>query len=288
MVDEVCLNKNYSTTCLLTKEKPIIENRSEDKFESVLFLTEGEKRKGEGGLRTQGYFKKSYEEKPLISVITVVYNGEEFLEKTIQSVINQSYDNVEYIIIDGGSTDATVDIIKKYEDKINYWVSEKDTGIYDAMNKGIKVSMGEGLLFLNAGDYFVGNVLNDKIKIPCFLPLKFNNIFNKLVDMKIKSYTLGLPYGHQGILFENKKILYDTNYDISADYKFYLEHNYIKLNMIKMNNYIYYDNNGVSSLNRKKRDKEISLIIKDKLNYYYIKFKLYVKIKDLIRLGIKK
>ena len=148
---------------------------NEDKFESVLFLHVDEGRKGEGGLRTKGYFKKSYENKPLISIITVVYNGEKYLEETIQSVINQTYDNVEYIIIDGGSTDGTLNIIKKYEDKIDYWVSERDNGIYDAMNKGIFLATGEWLNFMNAGDKFYNtNVLQ--------------NIFiqiNKFIDVEL-------------------------------------------------------------------------------------------------------
>lgn len=93
-------------------------------------------------------------ENPLISVITVVYNAAQTLEPTMLSVINQTYKNVEYIIIDGGSTDGTVDIIKKYEDKIAYWVSESDKGIYDAMNKGIDRATGEWINFMNAGDSF--------------------------------------------------------------------------------------------------------------------------------------
>lgn len=152
-----CLDEKYSTTRCVTKEKPQIINRPEDKFETLLFLPPGEGRKGEGGLRTKGYFKKSYEDKPLISVITVVLNGEKYLEETILSVLSQTYDNVEYIIIDGGSTDGTLDIIKKYEHAIDYWVSEKDKGIYDAMNKGINVASGEWLNFMNAGDRFAEN-----------------------------------------------------------------------------------------------------------------------------------
>jgi glycosyltransferase involved in cell wall biosynthesis len=92
--------------------------------------------------------------RPLVSVITVVFNGESFLEKTIQSVINQSYENIEYIIIDGGSSDGTLDIIRKYEQHIDYWSSEPDGGIYDAMNKGIDLANGEWLNFMNGGDEF--------------------------------------------------------------------------------------------------------------------------------------
>lgn len=155
MTQTISLDDKYSTTRLVFNDKCLIVNEKEDN--STFLLPEGEDRKGEGGLRTKGYFKKSYKGKPLISIITVVYNGEKYLEETIQSVINQTYENVEYIIIDGGSTDGTLEIIKKYEDKIDYWVSEKDGGIYDAMNKGIDVATGEWLNFMNAGDSFYSN-----------------------------------------------------------------------------------------------------------------------------------
>lgn len=101
--------------------------------------------------------------KPKISIITVVYNGEKYLEETIKSVIDQTYDNIEYIIIDGGSSDGTLEIIKKYEDRIDYWVSEQDNGIYDAMNKGIKAFSGDYINFLNAGDSFVSNEVLTKV-----------------------------------------------------------------------------------------------------------------------------
>ena len=92
-----------------------------------------------------------------ISVITVCYNAISTIEPTILSVLNQTYPNVEYIIIDGGSTDGTVDIIKKYANRLAYWVSEPDKGIYDAMNKGIAVATGEYINFMNAGDVFYKN-----------------------------------------------------------------------------------------------------------------------------------
>ena len=96
-----------------------------------------------------------------ITVITVVYNCHDTIEATILSVINQTYDNVEYIIIDGGSKDGTVDVIKKYQDQINYWVSEPDEGIYEAMNKGIDKASGDWINFMNSGDSFTSDkVLN--------------------------------------------------------------------------------------------------------------------------------
>lgn len=98
------------------------------------------------------------EEAPIkISVVTVCFNAVDAIEETILSVLNQTYRSIEYIIIDGGSTDGTVDIIKKYANKLAYWISEPDKGIYDAMNKGIKVATGEYINFMNAGDSFYGN-----------------------------------------------------------------------------------------------------------------------------------
>ena len=90
----------------------------------------------------------------LISVITVSYNAAATIEQTMLSVLNQTYPNVEYIVIDGGSTDGTVDIIKKYAHRLAYWVSEPDGGIYDAMNKGIAHASGDYINFMNAGDEF--------------------------------------------------------------------------------------------------------------------------------------
>ena len=174
-------DSNFSTTCLLTREKPSISNNPSSKVHNLLFLPPNCERKGEGGLRTKGYFKRSFttineitqpvktskEGKisktssiPLVTIVTVVLNGEKYLEETIQSVINQTYDNIEYIIIDGGSTDGTLEIIHKYEAVIDYWVSEPDGGIYDAMNKGIQLATGELIGLINSDDWYLSNAVS--------------------------------------------------------------------------------------------------------------------------------
>lgn len=92
-----------------------------------------------------------------VTVITVVYNAVDKIEETIRSVLLQTYESKEYIIIDGGSTDGTVEVIQRYEEQLAYFVSEPDNGIYDAMNKGIKRANGKWLNFMNAGDTFYDN-----------------------------------------------------------------------------------------------------------------------------------
>ncbi len=101
-----------------------------------------------------------------VTIITVCYNAIEGIEKTIQSVIGQSYLCIEYIVVDGASTDGTVDVVRKYADNIDYFVSEPDGGIYDAMNKGIKAATGEWIIFLNAGDTFASeDAIKDALSI---------------------------------------------------------------------------------------------------------------------------
>lgn len=157
MTDILSLDEGYSTTRLIFNDKCLMLNEDNSQFNIENSTSK------KGGLRTKGYFKKSFDDKPLISIITVVFNGEKYLEETIQSVINQTYSNVEYIIIDGGSSDGTLDIIKKYEDKIDYWVSEKDRGISDAFNKGVKVAKGDYINFQGDGDGFVSEDSLEKV-----------------------------------------------------------------------------------------------------------------------------
>jgi glycosyltransferase involved in cell wall biosynthesis len=179
---------------------------------------------------------------PKISVITVVRNGESHLEQTITSIVDQNYKNLEYIIIDGNSTDRTVEIIKKYEDRIAYWVSEKDGGIYDAMNKGIKKATGDWLLFINADDFLFDN--DTLTNAAAYLQrsnslVAYGNVIiiyatgSEIVrgeDWKnLKNYFLNvrMNISHQGVfhsakLFENR--LYDTQFKIVADYDLLLSY----------------------------------------------------------------
>lgn len=236
------LNQKYSTTKLLTKEKPFTEKKQEDKFETILFLPENESRKAEDGLRTKGYFKNSYEDKPLVSIITVVFNGQKHLEQTIQSVINQTYDNVEYIIMDGGSTDGTLEIIEKYEDKIDYWVSEPDEGIYDAMNKGISLAQGDIIGLINSDDYYLSNTIKDIVKV--MLESNVSIIYGDInmlprdsgSELKVrkssaKKLLFGMSLNHPATFVRRKIYMetrYDTAYKMAADYDFLLRNKITK------------------------------------------------------------
>ncbi|MDR0580026.1 MAG: glycosyltransferase [Campylobacteraceae bacterium] len=169
----------------------------------------------------------------LVSVITVVFNGVNYIEDTILSVLNQTYKNMEYIIIDGGSTDGTVDIIKKYENKITFWISEKDNGIYDAMNKGTLKSKGKWLNYMNCGDKFytkdtVQKVINyinlDTVVVYGNTEIVFDKC-NKYVSYSKKD---GHKYHHQFMhqsAFIARSIAlkypYDINFKIAGDTDFF-------------------------------------------------------------------
>lgn len=165
---------------------------------------------------------------PKISIITVVYNAAKTLNDTIQSVANQSYKNIEYIIIDGNSTDGTVEIIKENSDKIDKWVSEKDSGIYDAMNKGIKLCTGDWIYFLGADD-----ILFDKDVISNVANLMTIN--NQIVYGNVIYTSNGRLYDgsfnqfkivtrnicHQAIFYPKSVFLlfeYNINYKLYADF----------------------------------------------------------------------
>lgn len=125
---------------------------------------------------------------PKISIVTVNYNNDQFLEETIKSVLNQNYPNLEYIIIDGGSTDGSVEVIKRYESKLSYWVSEKDEGQYFAVQKGFDKSTGEIMAWINSDDLFV--------PFSFFAVAEIFNTYPKI------SWLMGIPreFNEQGVM----------------------------------------------------------------------------------------
>lgn len=122
---------------------------------------------------------------PKISIITVAFNSESTIKATIESVLAQDYNNIEYIIIDGGSSDGTLDVIKKYESQIHYFSSKPDAGIYDGMNKGIRVATGDIVGILNSDDFYPNNfIINNVVK--SFIQEKCDAVYGDLVYVNAK------------------------------------------------------------------------------------------------------
>lgn len=113
----------------------------------------------DGGMRKRNIIKNSYKNNPLISIITATYNSENYLNECLSSLNKQIYKNYEHLVIDGGSTDNTIKILKKNDNKIDYWCSKKDLGIYDAFNKGMQLAKGKYICFLNSDDTFSDSAL---------------------------------------------------------------------------------------------------------------------------------
>ncbi len=168
----------------------------------------------------------------IITIVTATYNAESVLENLINSIISQKTDEIEFIIIDGGSTDGTIDIIKKYENNIDYWISEPDKGIYDAWNKGVNVANGEWIMFLGADDELLPNAINDYL---VFLNKEKTKKFD-LISSKREMYDLkgnkirtvgsiwewpsclnGMPISHPAAL--HNKFLFRENGIFNIDYK---------------------------------------------------------------------
>ena len=174
-----------------------------------------------------------------ITIVTATYNAVDTLEQTILSVLNQTYDNIEYIIIDGASTDGTVDLIKKYSDRLGYWCSEKDSGIYNAFNKGIRQATGDYIQFLGADDALydqntiskVVEQLDDDVDVlsTCGYLVNEDLKIERLLDNHDaatgQSRTNGSMPPHPGMFVESslmRKFMFDETFKIVADYNFFL------------------------------------------------------------------
>ena len=184
-----------------------------------------------------------------VSIITVVFNGEKFLESCIQSVLNQDYNDIEYILIDGCSIDASVEIIKKYKNNIAYWISEKDKGIYDAMNKGIQIATGDVIGILNSDDVYYSNTIIEVI-VKTFKTSNVDAVYGNIVFFDSENFNKPTRYwcskSYYSSFFEDgevpphpslfvtKKVydeigLYKIDYQIAADHEFMFR-------MLKLNN----------------------------------------------------
>lgn len=240
--------------------------------------------------------------KPKISIVTVVYNAEDHIEQTINSIINQTYQNIEYVIVDGSSTDKTLDIIKNYDKHISLWISEKDKGIYDAMNKALNLITGDYIWFINAGDEIYSNttiedIFKDFSNEDVFygktqlikedgLPLKVTTIPQKLTW---KSFIFGMVVSHQSIIFKSTLVdKYDLSHKIVSDQDWIIN-NLKKSKKIKNTNQILskYLLGGFSDTHFHKAWKEKFIIVKKHYGSFIYILNLFSYLKATFKKSIK-
>lgn len=192
----------------------------------------------------------------MISIVTVVYNGAKHLEDAIKSVEDQTYDNIEYLIIDGQSTDGTLDIIQNHKHNLSFWVSEPDGGIFDAMNKGIRKASGDFIGILNADDWYEHNTIQAVVDKANSLGPQAEEVviycdyyqYDEELDPGIKTkkysslnYKKGMSISHQA-LFVSRKIYekfgaYNLDYHLAADYDFFLRMMQAGIKFVKLDSH---------------------------------------------------
>ncbi len=242
----------------------------------------------EGGIRTEGYYKN----KPLISIISVVCNCERYIETTIKSVLAHLNDSIEYIIVDGYSNDNTMEIVKSYNNKIDYWISEKDEGIYDAMNKGITKAKGDFVYFINAGDELKNIPFDILMRKSEFDLIAFPVVLSsgKIMLPKINSeLKIRNTLPHQGCFYKRSTNLkYNTSYKIFADFD--LNQRLLKSNKIieilQDPTIAYHDLGGVS--NDRKYSNEIFEVIRNNYGVFYKILSWFYFKKEGLVLRVKK
>ncbi|CAM3515882.1 glycosyltransferase family 2 protein [Deinococcus frigens] len=260
----------------------------------------------EGGYRTTA---NHYEAQPKYSIVTVVYNGDKYIEDTILSVIAQDFDSIEHIIVDGGSTDKTVEILEKYSDKIAYWISEPDKGIYDGMNKGIELAQGKYVGILNSDDYYESSTVIERVEETfqeydprcVFAHVKFiNPINNKTVRIynsksnPEKLFKWGFMPAHPTFFAHREDYikygLYKEDYKIAADYELLIRFLYrFKLTYKKLDKIIIVMRIGGASTGGIKStlllNKEIIRACKENgisTNYFFLALKYFRKIREIV------
>ena len=231
--------------------------------------------------------------KPLLSIITINLNDVNGLEKTINSVINQTFQDFEYIIIDGGSSDKSLELINRNKERINYWVSEKDSGVFNAMNKGIKVANGTYLLFLNSGDVLNGtSALQDFISSPDFHGdiiygnYKFQDGNKVYPDRLSPLFFIKSSLPHQSTFFKKQVFdrmgYYNEDYKIVSDRAFYIKCFLSNQFIFKHINYFLtvFDLSGISNDSNysfKKREED-NAVFKEYYGLFYDDYKAMISL----------
>lgn len=221
--------------------------------------------------------EKNKNPKPLVSVITVCRNAAETIEDTIKNVASQSFPDTEYIVVDGLSSDSTVAIIKKQLSSIDIFISEKDNGIYDAMNKGVKAAKGEWIIFMNSGDFFADPFILEKLALHLQDPdldVIYGDIYVPSEDGTLALKNSEAPrnrhrmfFCHQSAFVRRKWLIkqpFDIRYKLSADFKFFKrmylsERHFLKVDMPVS----IFDKKGISNTQRNRGLRENIEIIKE-------------------------
>ena len=222
------------------------------------------------------------------TIITINYNNKDGLRQTIKSVIEQSFKDFEFIIIDGGSTDGSLDVLKEYNEKITYWISEPDNGVYNAMNKGIAKAHGDYLNFMNSGDCFynsnvLANIADQHITEDLIVGRDYHynaetkKGFATILPPRLSMLTFihhTLP--HQSSFFKRELFdnnLYDETLQIAADLKFYINQICVKGCSVKFVDIIVCkrEPDGISWTNNEKRLQEHDRVIQDIIPFGAIK-----------------
>ena len=244
--------------------------------------------------------------KPTLSIITVVYNNVRDIERTLLSVLNQSYAHIEYIVVDGASSDGTLEIIQRYQDRLSKVVSEKDAGIYDAMNKGLALASGDYVLFMNSGDELyapdtVENIFATASNIDIYYgeTEMYNEAWQSIgkrrhsVPEKFtwKSFRFGMTISHQAIYIRRSLTEpYDRKYQLSADIDWILTAAKKAKTSVKVSGYVAkYLVGGLSKKRHRQSLKERfaiftkhygllpnlfnNLVIAAKLSFYYLRYR---------------
>ncbi len=239
---------------------------------------------------------------PKVSIITVVFNGLNDLEDTILSVLNQTYSPIEYLIVDGGSTDGTLAIINKYKNKITHFVSEKDQGIYDAMNKAIAFASGEWVNYMNSGDTFYSNDCVSEVfeKNTTTFDFIYGNYIadyhtngQRLLKATLPQPPHQMILSHQSVFVRTKALKlfpFDTTLRICADLKFYEQcwHHGFKFHffphVISVRSHA-----GLSDINRLQAIKETERVLMMFYEPMHVKITMQrIKLMHLIKSGAKR